>query len=271
MALIHPTMVASTLFIHNKYTAGTCFIIARPNLYNYSNPGNHDFDNSVRDGWRMWLVTCAHCIEPNRQDLITTIETNVYPGLESQKLCWNFERKEWAVHPEYVDKDKTPHYDIAVAKAPTNHVYWTQAVEPAYWPAHWHLSRNRMKNEGIVEGDEIFFVGFPLEEGQGDRNYPLVRHGIISQCQPYIRQQSELIFVDGAIWPGNSGGPVVTKPAAIALKNTSRYKNSSLLGMIQSVSALEDRNAEVIMLAGTGKVIPIQTINELVDNIVGDT
>lgn len=270
MALIHPTMVASTLFLHDKDTAGTCFIVARPNLYNYSDPKSHDFDNSVRDGWRMWLVTCAHCVETDKPNNITIIETNAYPGIEPQKLCWKFERSQWTVHPGYIDKDVTPHYDIAVAAPPTNHVVWAQAVEPAYWPAHWHLSRSLMKNEGIVEGDEIFFVGFPLEEGQGDRNYPLVRHGIISQCQPYMRKQSELIFIDGAIWPGNSGGPVVTKPAAMALKNTSQYKCSSLLGMVQSVGAFEDGNSEVLIPAGTGKVVPIQTINELIDIILDD-
>ena len=179
-------------------------------------------------------------------------------------MIWNIKSSLWTKHPKWTEDNGA--YDIAIVPAPTDHENWKDA-EPAYWPAHWHLSRARMKRSGIVEGDELYMVGFPLGWGCGERNEPLVRQGILSQCQAYLRGESEVILIDGAVWFGNSGGPVITKPAATALRGTQRYTKSSLLGMIgaMNLSKKTSTGTPAGIPAGIGVVIPTQTINETID------
>ncbi len=273
MALIHPVLVASTLVIlsgtGDKIETGTGFMVSRPDVYNYENPEEHDFANAVKDGWRVWIVTCAHLIATTTGDAPITVETNL-SGQPGQKIRWRLPASLWMKHPKWRRGDETTRqYDIAVAPAPTFHERWGD-TELMAWPAPWHLSRARMKNSGIVEGDEIYMVGFPLGWGYGERNNPIVRHGIIAQSQPYLREKSGVILVDGAVWFGNSGGPVVTKPAESALKGTKQYTKSSLLGMISgtNLSPKTPRGTPAGIPAGIGIVIPTSTINETIDLLI---
>lgn len=253
MALIHPVMVASTLLVRTENVQGTGFMVVRPDKYNYENPAGHDWEKSVEDRWRLWIVTCAHVTQAET----VTVETN-RSGRGGQKINWTIEPDQWTKHPEWVQDNDNKNYDVAVTPAPTQKENWSE-VEPAYWPAHWHLSRTGMEKSGIVEGDELYMIGFPLGFGDGKRNEPIVRQGILAQCQAYLRGESEIILIDGATWFGNSGGPVVTKPAAIALDGTQRYIKSSLLGMISGTAQWKG------IPAGVGIVIPAQTINRTID------
>ena len=244
-------------------------MVARPDVYNYENPEEHDSANAVKDGWRVWIVTCAHVVAPAAGNEPVTVETNL-SDQSGQKIKWGIPASRWLTHPKWKrGDDATLQYDVAVAPAPTQHERWAEA-ESAFWFANWHLSRASMKKHGIVEGDEIYMVGFPLGLGYGERNSPLVRHGIIAQSQPYLRGESDAILVDGAVWFGNSGGPVVTKPAVVSLEGTEAYNKSSLLGMISATNLspekLEDTPAGVP--AGIGIIVPTSTINETIDILI---
>ena len=251
-------------------------MIVRPHQYNYERPEDHDFEKSVTEQWSMWYVTCAHCVVEEGLRCDVTIEMN---GINADSK-WSalVEKESWIIHPDWkasgpIDKPD-PSFDIAVAPAhnrPPGDLH-----EGAYWPAHWHLTHSKFVREGIVEGDEVYMVGYPLGLGRDSRNYPLVRHGVIAQCQPYIRGEKDVILIDAASWIGNSGGPIITKPAAVAIDKTSQYTSSSLLGLLQGAVHLEhedDNTADnVVQLpAHLGIVVPTQTINKVIDFALGQT
>ena len=244
-------------------------MVVRPDVYNYEDPEEHDYANAVKDGWRVWVVTCAHVVAAAAGDELITMETNL-SGQSGQKIPWRMPASRWMKHPKWRRGDETTRrYDVAVAPVPTSHERWDE-TEPVFWPAHSHLSRASMKKHGIVEGDEIYMVGFPLWLGYGERNNPLVRHGIIAQSQPYLKGESGVILVDGAVWFGNSGGPVVTKPAVVALEGTKSYNKSSLLGMISAtnLSPKTPVGTPAGVPAGIGIVVPTSTINETIDILI---
>ena len=76
MALIHPTMVASTLVVRTESEQGTGFMVGRPDKYSYENPEGHDWDKAVEDQWRLWIVTCGHVIRTKTEREMIKVETN---------------------------------------------------------------------------------------------------------------------------------------------------------------------------------------------------
>ena len=263
MALIHPVLVASTLFLHTsppiegKYAVGTGFMMARPDTYNYVSPEAHDFKRAVEDRWRVWIVTAAHNV-PDDAHMSVVVETNL-SSPAGGKARWAIPAGKWFKHPKHPKHPDDPkEYDVAITPALTQAPQWNE-MEPTYWLAHWHLSRESMNRHGIVEGDKVYIMGFPLQWGTGRRNNPIVRHGIIAQVQPYLRGEGNRILIDGAIWGGNSGGPVATEPAALALKGTQAYTKTSLVGMVVAT------NVGKGLPAGIGIVVPTEIINQTID------
>jgi S1-C subfamily serine protease len=84
--------------------------------------------------------------------------------------------------------------------------------------------------DNLFEGDEIFFLGFPLGIDTGIQNAlrPIVRAGIIS-----LIQQDKNFIIDAHVFPGNSGSPVFLKPALIDLK-TQTVRAAKFIGIINS-------------------------------------
>ena len=270
MALVHPKLVASTLLLHSPTASGSGFMVARPDIYNYDRPEEHDYRTGVEEGWKVWLVTCAHCITTDSKKDVIEVEFNFEDDiLSNKKFTDEYHREDWTVHPKYRDR-LTPQYDVAITGAHTG-TSFDQLREAAVWPATWHLSKASMKTHGIVEGDEVYTVGFPLGLGEvkGQRNDPIVRHGVIAQCRPYLLGYEDTILVDVPTWEGNSGGPVLTKPASIAIDGTSTYRKSSLLGMVQGTIAWVEEITGIAIPAGVGRIIPLQTVNEVIDYRLG--
>ena len=71
----------------------------------------------------------------------------------------------------------------------------------------------------VAEGDDLFFLGFPLALGVGaiikigepKRITPIVRSGIIS----FKNEAEKTLLVEAASFPGSSGSPVFLKPAMV--------------------------------------------------------
>lgn len=73
------------------------------------------------------------------------------------------------------------------------------------WKGTVPLGRDKIgKANSISEGDKLFYIGFPLGLGVGQKNRPLVRMGYGSQK---IEGQTTFL-IDGFASHGNSGSPV---------------------------------------------------------------
>lgn len=83
----------------------------------------------------------------------------------------------------------------------------------------------------ISEGDDVFFLGFPLGITTQRRITPLVRSGIVS-----LKKEDYSFLIDANVFPGNSGSPVFLRPSVIDWKTLSigKIKPSKLIGMVDS-------------------------------------
>lgn len=69
-----------------------------------------------------------------------------------------------------------------------------------------------MKSTEIGEGDFVYSLGFPLRLVDNKHSYPICRMGCISRiCSTYDGLNPIDYIVDAQVFPGNSGGPIITK------------------------------------------------------------
>ncbi len=136
------------------------------------------------------------------------------------------------------------------------------------------LKKTQLLESGISEGDFIYTLGFPMGIVGDERNYVIVKSGIIARIKNYYENLSKEILIDSSVFPGNSGGPVINKPEFIYIENTKSEMNSFLIGMIQSSINYQDvafsaqtNKPRLISVENSGLtvVIPTDFILETID------
>ncbi len=127
---------------------------------------------------------------------------------------------------------------------------------------------------GIELGDEIYILGFPMGLTGVLRNNPVVRHGIIAQIDREIIVQEKYFLIDAAIFPGNSGGPVILKPTNISLEGTKAVSTAYLLGIVSGYKPYKEViyshqsdppsfAGVTVENSGLATVVPIDFANEI--------
>ena len=117
------------------------------------------------------------------------------------------------------------------------------------------------------EGDEVFIVGFPCGFYEDVKNYPTVRQGVLAQIQPYLKGTAQTFLIDGSVFGGHSGGPVITKPQATSIKGTHQFTKNALVGMVTGtqLDPATEENADL------GIVVPLDTINDTIEMAFSDS
>ena len=124
--------------------------------------------------------------------------------------------------------------------------------------------------DGIAEGDGVFIIGFP-DIGQRPLDFnPVVRGGVISQFQNYRRGASETFLIDAPAYPGNSGGPVIVRPQALALEGTQRTTNAYLMGVVTAYVGVELEEGAEPSHTGLTVAVGLRAVHR-VAKILGDT
>ncbi|SRR6266567_1557611 len=104
-------------------------------------------------------------------------------------------------------------------------IVWGNAAEFTAIPIGMFLDAN------LVEaGAPVFLMGFPLGLRSEKYALPILRRGIVA------RKDTGSIIVDGFVFPGNSGGPVVYEPVIQVGANltTTLLQGSWLVGIVVS-------------------------------------
>ena len=94
------------------------------------------------------------------------------------------------------------------------------------------FTREQLSSKSIGEGDGVFTMGFPLGIAGDERNYVIVRQGIIASIQPWFSGTDSTFLVDASIYPGNSGGPVFTKPEIVSITGTEPNNDCRMIGIV---------------------------------------
>ena len=119
------------------------------------------------------------------------------------------------------------------------------------------------------EGDSIFVLGFPMGIVAVDRQHVFVRSGVISRIKDLFENRSKDFVVDAFVFPGNSGGPVVSRPENMSIIGTKSCDRANLIGIIKGyipysdvAISLQTGKQRVIFEENTGlsKVEPVDHI-----------
>ena len=229
MASINPAFVRAAILIKNysEEVWGTGFCFAY--ISDYS-----DIENAKCE---YWFVTCAHVIDaieehqaPNRHiDRATYININQEEGPHRYGFEYSIpsgvpivHEQYWIRHKEWIDRcsrlgpiSKRPYtpddavVDIAVARGLDFNTYKKGELDWWGFPPKTHLFKSDLMI--LSEGDEVFIIGFPTGFEKDNKNWPVVRQGVLAQIQPYLQGKAGIFLIDGSVFGGNSGGPVVTK------------------------------------------------------------
>jgi hypothetical protein len=133
----------------------------------------------------------------------------------------------WFYHP---DKN----IDIAAVR-----VNWKflqdNGFEPNFFANDQHVANTvKLKDLEITAGDGIFVLGFPMNLTGTQRNYVIVREGVIARISEMLDGASKSFMLDALVFPGNSGGPVVLKPEISSIQGTKSQSAAYLIGIVLS-------------------------------------
>ena len=137
------------------------------------------------------------------------------------------------------------------------------------------LSIEQMAEKGMTEGDFIYVLGFPMGIVGGDRQYVIARSGSIARIRDVLEKRSNDFIVDSFVFPGNSGGPVVSKPEFASIQGTQSINSAYLIGIVSSYLHYEDvaisqqtKKPRIVFQENSGLsvVIPTDFIMETIEN-----
>ena len=245
-------------------------------LYAYPKPWTAGENNS---DFRLWLVTCKHVINsliPKGKMMVrfnTSMDSLlrlVYEALQDSSISPD---KKVNIFQHLTGPQKQ---NFIIPLGPGNGPRWTlsQTADVAVMPVllkdlqtknlQWmcfSARRNAVTREeflkfGLGEGDDVFMIGFPIGWRPGRQDWPVVRKGILSQVQGFVKGDHSTYLVDGSGFPGHSGGPVLTKD----IYNMPGFR---LVGMV-SASSLHvgysvRENADLI------HVVPVDDIDKTIE------
>jgi len=257
MALIPPFFLDCVVSIGvakqgQKNWIGTGFIVGRPFE-----------DVNGKKLYHTFLVTNKHVLENKRNIILRFNSLENSPALDYPIDLYPDGQSIWVGHT-------SPSVDIAAFYI-NPETLKNDAAQFQFFRMDEHtMSVTDMKSCGVSEGDGIFVLGFPMGIVAPQQNYVIARTGAIARIRDVIEGQQAPYLIDATIFPGNSGGPVVIRPEAIAIHGTETIKRAALIGIVKSYVPYKD----VAISQQTGKPRVIFEENsglalvETVDNIV---
>ena len=266
MALIPPFFLNTVVALGEQSPDGT--IKSNATGFLYGHPTGFADANGVKQ-YYVFLVTNRHVFQraSERGDILHArfnklfeTGTNVYPI--------NLKDASWTVHPNI-------EADVAVLSINTERIK-ADGIEYSFFQADDHLiTIEQARNSQVSEGDGIFILGFPLGEAGKERNYAIVRQGIIARIQDWLNENSKTYLIDASVFPGNSGGPVLLKPELAAIEGTKSNNNCGLIGMVSSYLpyqevAISQQTGRPRMIfeenSGLGRVVPPDVIQQAIED-----
>jgi len=222
--------------------------------------------------------------DQNEYHVFLVTNKHVLDGVDSVKFRFNPQSSDTAKDYDIPlvnngNKLWTGHHteNIDVAAMYINHkILVKEGMKFNYFRSDSHILHiEQMAEDGMAEGDSIFVLGFPMNLVASDRQYVIARSGSIARIRDVLEKRSDNFIVDSFVFPGNSGGPVVSKPEIISIDGTKSIKKAYLIGMVSSFLTYSDvaisqqtKKARIIFEENSGLsvVIPADFIMETIEN-----
>ena len=270
MALIPPIFLNTTVALGGPSEDGTIQYFATGFIYGFPT-GETDETGSKR--YWLFLVTNKHVLERAAKRFTKFhARFNRPTGSGAKVYLISLTAPDgstlWTVHPD-------PDADVTVTLVNPN-LLRADGIEFTWFSDDEQaLTLEQARTSEISEGDGVFVLGFPLGQAGEERNYVIVRQGIIARVQDWLKDNARTFLVDASVFPGNSGGPVLLKPELASIKGTKSHDRCVLIGMVSSylpyqetAVSLQTERPRMIFEenSGLGVVVPIDVIQETIGN-----
>lgn len=174
----------------------------------------------------------------------------------------------WVGHPD-------PEIDVAVLPININNAR-AEGMKCDFFQSDKHVNNisDLITNEAS-EGDNIYIMGFPLGIVDTYRQHVFVRSGVISRIKDLFEKRSKDFVVDAFVFPGNSGGPVITKPELQSIQGTKSTNSSCLIGIVKGyipytdIAISQQSNRPRVSFeenSGLTKIEPVDHILETIEH-----
>ena len=138
------------------------------------------------------------------------------------------------------------------------------------------ITLQKMKETGVDEGSLVYALGFPMNLMNDSVKTPICRLGCISRISDAFvsPHTSETFLVDAQTFPGNSGGPIISRPEFISIQGTAQNRNANLIGIVSAYIPYRDtlvsqQTHQPIMIreenSGLTIVHPVDRIKEVIE------
>ena len=267
MAVLHPFFLDTVVALGAPNEDRTINYTATGFLYGYP---SGEFDSEGKQQYWIFLVTNRHVYDGaiSRREPIH-VRFNQVAGTSAKVYPFALQDDEgrdlWIVHPN-------DDIDVAVSLINVGSLI-PDEINYSFVESDNHSAKlDESYREDINEGDGVFVIGFPMGLAGEERNYVIVRQGIVARSQDWQKGISDTFLIDASIFPGNSGGPVFRRPELQGF--TGRQNNQCLLiGMVSSYMpyqefAISEQTGRRRMMFeenwGLGVVVPHDNIYDTV-------
>lgn len=219
--------------------------------------------------YEVYLVTNRHVLA-NHSDITMRLNSQkeTDPVKEFTLALKNADGTDlWVSHPDPLVDVSVIHLNAAYLRQ--------QGLQSTFFSADLHVAdKAKMKEIGTAIGDEVFVLGFPMGiSGTFQRNYVIARRGTIARIEDTLTSNATTFLIDAFIFPGNSGGPVVSVPDLNFIAGTKAQDKAYLIGMVRAYVpytdiAVSQQTGQPRMVSqensGLAEVIPVDYINQTI-------
>lgn len=139
------------------------------------------------------------------------------------------------------------------------------------------LESGHLRYRGIGEGDDVLVLGFAPERGRL-RPVTMVRKGIVARIQDFYGRRSPTFLVEATTFAGNTGSPVVIRPAHGKRGQPLTHPRPHLIGIVSDCLPNPDgpvrhddegRTMLVRVHTGLVRIVPIDAVLKMVRTVAG--
>jgi len=183
---------------------------------------------------RLWLITNKHVVEDTRS-IYVKLNSAADPHSKDYKVpLFAINGKPmWIGHP-------TKEIDIAAIWLNASYLKQEQRKYSFIQSDRHVMPSGEMRTNGITEGDRVFVLGYPMGLVNATRQYVICRSGALARVRDMLEGRAKDFLVDATVFPGNSGGPVIICPSALAIEGTKTITKANLIGIVKSYVSYSD-------------------------------
>jgi hypothetical protein len=231
--------------------------------------GRYEGTQDSTDKFSTYLITNKHVVD-NESEMV--MQVNLLNGVKTYLL-------------EFLDKDNVvkfsthPDDDVIACHININLALSEGARLPFFDLRNHALTLQQMRDTGVCEGGLAYTLGFPVSIASDFVNStvktPICRMGCISRVENvYHGSSSKNFLIDATTYPGNSGGPVISRPENLTITNTPHNTSANLIGLVsaylpyrETLCSTQTHRPRVVNEENSGLtvVVSVDSIKEVVE------